>query len=89
MTNFNFEPDDNNWDSSPNETSWSESQWRHYLRGKLYFDHKKNKMIVKSLNNQDSASLLPYSEANSLIILEPNEKKLRKGSKVKVFLLNN
>ena len=62
---------------------------RHYLRGKLYFDHKKNKMIVKSLNNQDSASLLPYSEANSLIILEPNEKKLRKGSKVKVFLLNN
>lgn len=33
MTNFNFEPDDNNWDSSPNETSWSESQWRHYLRG--------------------------------------------------------
>ncbi len=27
MTNFNFEPDDNNWDSSPNETSWSESQW--------------------------------------------------------------
>ena len=62
---------------------------RHYLRGKLYFDHKKNEMIVKSLNNQDSASLLPYSEANSLIILEPNEKKLRKGSKVKVFLLNN
>ena len=62
---------------------------RHYLRGKLYFDQKKNKMIVKSLNNQDSASLLPYSEANSLIILEPNEKKLRKGSKVKVFLLNN
>ena len=62
---------------------------RHYLRGKLYFDHKKNKMIVKSLNNQDSASLLPYSEANSLIILEPNVKKLRKGSKVKVFLLNN
>ena len=62
---------------------------RRYLRGKLYFDHKKNEMIVKSLNNQDSASLLPYSEANSLIILEPNEKKLRKGSKVKVFLLNN
>ena len=62
---------------------------RHYLRGKLYFDHKKSEMIVKSLNNQDSASLLPYSEANSLIILEPNEKKLRKGSKVKVFLLNN
>ena len=62
---------------------------RHYLRGKLYFDHKKNKMIVKSLNNQDSASLLPYSDANSLIILEPNEKKLIKGSKVKVFLLNN
>ena len=62
---------------------------RRYLRGKLYFDHKKNEMIVKSLNNQDSASLLPYSEANSLIILEPNEKKLRKGSKIKVFLLNN
>ena len=62
---------------------------RRYLRGKLYFDHKKNEMIVKSLNNQDSASLLPYSEANSLIILEPNERKLRKGSKVKVFLLNN
>ena len=62
---------------------------RQYLRGKLYFDQKKNEMIVKSLNNQDSASLLPYSEANSLIILEPNEKKLRKGSKVKVFLLNN
>ena len=62
---------------------------RHYLRGKLYFDNKKNKMIVKSLNNQDSASLLPYSESNSLIILEPNEKKLRKGSKVKVFFSNN
>ena len=46
-------------------------------------------MIIKSLNNQDSASLLPYSDANSLIILEPNEKKMRKGSKVKVFLLNN
>ncbi len=62
---------------------------RQYLRGKLYFDQKKNEMIVKSLNNQDSASLLPYSEANSLIIIEPNEKKQRKGSKVKVFLLNN
>lgn len=32
MTNFNFESDENNWDSSSNETNWSESQWRHYLR---------------------------------------------------------
>ena len=62
---------------------------RQYIRGKLYFDQNKDEMIIKSLNNQDSASLLPYSEANSLIILEPNEKKMRKGSKVKVFLLNN
>ena len=62
---------------------------RQYIRGKLYFDQNKDEMIIKSLNNQDSASLLPYSEANSLIILEPNEKKMKKGSKVKVFLLNN
>ena len=62
---------------------------RQYIRGKLYFDQNKDEMIIKPLNNQDSASLLPYSEANSLIILEPNEKKMRKGSKVKVFLLNN
>ena len=62
---------------------------RQYIRGKLYFDQNKDEMVIKSLKNQDSASLLPYSEANSLIILEPNEKKMRKGSKVKVFLLNN
>ena len=41
-------------------------------------------MIIKSLNNQDSASLLPYSEAS--LILEPNEKKMRKGSKLKFFI---
>ena len=46
-------------------------------------------MIVKLLKNQDSASLLPYSKSNSLIMIEPQSKKQKKGSKVKVFLLNN
>lgn len=32
MTDFNFESDEGNWDSSPNESHWSETQWRHYLR---------------------------------------------------------
>ena len=32
MTDFNFESDEGNWDSASNESNWSETQWRNYLR---------------------------------------------------------
>ena len=60
-----------------------------YLRGNLYFDKKTSEMRVKLLKNQDSASLLPYSKSNSLIMIDPHSKKQKKGSKVRVYVLNN
>ena len=62
---------------------------KQYLRGNLYFDKKISEMRVKLLKNQDSASLLPYSKSNSLIMIDPYSKKQKKGSKVKVYVLNN
>ena len=60
-----------------------------YLRGNLYFDKKIGEMRVKLLKNQDSAYLLPFSKSNSLIMIDPHSKKQKKGSKVKVYVLNN
>ena len=62
---------------------------KQYLRGNLYFDKKIGEMRVKLLKNQDSASLLPFSKSNSLIMIDPHSKKHEKGSKVKVYVLNN
>ena len=62
---------------------------KQYLRGNLYFDKKTSEMRVKLLKNQDSASLLPYSKSNSLIMIDPHSKKQKKGSKVRVYVLNN
>ena len=62
---------------------------KQYLRGNLYFDKKIGEMRVKLLKNQDSAFLLPFSKSNSLIMIDPHSKKQKKGSKVKVYVLNN
>jgi len=62
---------------------------KQYLRGNLYFDKKTSEMRVKLLKNQDSASLYPYSKSNSLIMIDPHSKKQKKGSKVRVYVLNN
>ena len=62
---------------------------KQYLRGNLYFDKKIGEMRVKLLKNQDSAFLLPFSKSNSFIMIDPHSKKHEKGSKVKVYVLNN
>jgi len=62
---------------------------KQYLRGNLYFDKKIGEMRVKLLKNQDSAFLLPFSKSNSFIMIDPHSKKQKKGSKVKVYVLNN
>ena len=62
---------------------------KQYLRGNMYFDKSIGEMRVKLLKNQDSASLYPYSKSNSLIMIDPHSKKQKKGSKVRVYVLNN
>ncbi len=57
---------------------------KHYMRARIAYT-KEGDSIVIPLANQDSASLKNLSESDVLIIREPNDKKARTGSEIKVI----
>ncbi|MEE3165613.1 MAG: molybdopterin molybdenumtransferase MoeA, partial [Pseudomonadota bacterium] len=57
---------------------------KHYMRARVAYTKEGNSIVIP-LANQDSASLKNLSESDVLIIREPNVKKARAGSEIKVI----